>query len=35
MGQSQKNKDRVANQWTLVDTLGRFSIYKNQNNLLA
>jgi hypothetical protein len=33
MGQSQKNQ--LNHQWTLVDTLGRFEIYKNQYNKLA
>ena len=35
MGNSQKNKDNKKNEWSLVDTAGRFHIYRNQFDQLA
>jgi len=35
MGQTHNIQNRLVNQWTYVDTLGKFEIFKNQHNQLA
>jgi hypothetical protein len=35
MGQTSSNRNTLVNQWTFIDNLGKFEIFKNQHNQLA